>query len=208
MTDTGSHRRSIARFIGGLSIARRRTVRRHEIDTLPCARRLIKKEEASWEKLSAAYCPFSRRPSPGTVGRDPAEVADPLGRADHLRPVHPGLDLHAVHHHQDSPYAPPQPAISCTLSCWPRPPGTPPCFSPPYLMPGDALLDAMARAAHRGVDIRIIMPGMPDKKLVFRMSHSFYPVLLGAGSRSTSIPPASSTPKSASSMTWWARWAP
>lgn len=54
-------------------------------------------------------------------------------------------------------------------------------FFTPYLMPGDALLDALARAAHRGVDVRIIMPGVPDKKLVFRMSHSFYPVLLDAG---------------------------
>lgn len=32
-----------------------------------------------------------------------------------------------------------------------------------------------------GVDVRIIMPGVPDKKLVFRMSHSFYPILLKAG---------------------------
>ena len=54
-------------------------------------------------------------------------------------------------------------------------------FFTPYLMPGDALLDAFVRAAHRGVDVRIIMPGVPDKKVVFRMSHSFYPVLLEAG---------------------------
>ena len=40
---------------------------------------------------------------------------------------------------------------------------------------------AFVRAARRGVDVRIIMPGIPDKKLVFRMSHSFYPVLLDAG---------------------------
>lgn len=54
-------------------------------------------------------------------------------------------------------------------------------FFTPYLMPGDALQEAMARAARRGVDVRIIMPGIPDKKLVFRMSRSFYPVLLDAG---------------------------
>lgn len=54
-------------------------------------------------------------------------------------------------------------------------------FFTPYLMPGDVLLNAMVLAAHRGVDVRIIMPGVPDKKLVFRMSHSFYPVLLEAG---------------------------
>lgn len=54
-------------------------------------------------------------------------------------------------------------------------------FFTPYLMPGDALLDAFSRAARRGVDVRIIMPGVPDKKLVFRMSHSYYGVLLKAG---------------------------
>lgn len=54
-------------------------------------------------------------------------------------------------------------------------------FFTPYLMLGDTLLDAIIRAARRGVDVRIIMPGIPDKKLVFRMSHSFYPVLLEAG---------------------------
>ncbi len=56
-------------------------------------------------------------------------------------------------------------------------------FYTPYLMPGDALTEAFVRAARRGVDVRIIMPGVPDKKLVFRMSRSFYPVLLEAGVR-------------------------
>ena len=54
-------------------------------------------------------------------------------------------------------------------------------FYTPYLMPGNALLDAFVRAARRGVDVRIIMPGIPDKKIIYRMSRSFYPVLLGAG---------------------------
>lgn len=54
-------------------------------------------------------------------------------------------------------------------------------FFTPYLMLGDSLLEAFVRAARRGVDVRVIMPGVPDKKIVFRMSHSFYPVLLEAG---------------------------
>ena len=54
-------------------------------------------------------------------------------------------------------------------------------FFTPYLMPGDVLVDAFVRAAKRGVDVRIIMPGVPDKKVVYRMSRSFYPVLLEAG---------------------------
>ena len=54
-------------------------------------------------------------------------------------------------------------------------------FFTPYLMLGDDLLDAMHAAAQRGVDVRIIMPGIPDKKLIFRMSRSFYQVLLTGG---------------------------
>lgn len=54
-------------------------------------------------------------------------------------------------------------------------------FFTPYLMLADDLMDAMLAAASRGVDVRIIMPGIPDKKLVFRMSRSFYQVLLNGG---------------------------
>lgn len=54
-------------------------------------------------------------------------------------------------------------------------------FYTPYLMLGDALFDAFIRAARRGVDVRIIMPGIPDKKLVYRLSRSYYPDLLKAG---------------------------
>ena len=54
-------------------------------------------------------------------------------------------------------------------------------FYTPYLMLGDALYDAFIRAARRGVDVRIIMPGIPDKKMVFRLSRSYYEDLLKAG---------------------------
>lgn len=54
-------------------------------------------------------------------------------------------------------------------------------FYTPYLLLGDGLLDAFVRAAKRGVDVRIVMPGIPDKKIVFRMSRSYYSVLLEAG---------------------------
>ena len=33
------------------------------------------------------------------------------------------------------------------------------------------------------MDVRIIMPGIPDKKLVYRLSRSFYPVLAASGVR-------------------------
>ncbi|MDO4620243.1 MAG: phospholipase D-like domain-containing protein [Lachnospiraceae bacterium] len=54
-------------------------------------------------------------------------------------------------------------------------------FFTPYLMLGDSLLEAFTKAARRGVDVRIIMPGIPDKKLVYRMSHAFYIPLLESG---------------------------
>jgi cardiolipin synthase len=54
-------------------------------------------------------------------------------------------------------------------------------FFTPYLMLGDALFDAFIRAAKRGVDVRIIMPGIPDKKFVYRLSRSYYKDLLKAG---------------------------
>ena len=54
-------------------------------------------------------------------------------------------------------------------------------FYTPYLLPGDALLSSFLRTARRGVDVRIIMPGIPDKKFIYRMSHSFYRPLLEAG---------------------------
>lgn len=56
-------------------------------------------------------------------------------------------------------------------------------FYTPYLILGDALYDAFIRAARRGVDVRIIMPGIPDKKMVFRLSRSYYEDLIKAGVR-------------------------
>ncbi|MCF0146358.1 MAG: PLDc N-terminal domain-containing protein, partial [Eubacterium sp.] len=47
-------------------------------------------------------------------------------------------------------------------------------FYTPYLILSDSIQDALVRAAQRGVDVRIIMPGIPDKKLVFTMSRSYY----------------------------------
>ena len=48
-------------------------------------------------------------------------------------------------------------------------------------MLGDALLDAFVRAAQRGVDVKIIMPGIPDKKMVYRIGRSYYEELIKAG---------------------------
>jgi cardiolipin synthase len=51
----------------------------------------------------------------------------------------------------------------------------------PYLVPDTVLLSALENAAKNGIDVRIIMPGIPDKKIVYMLSQSFYPVLLKAG---------------------------
>lgn len=54
-------------------------------------------------------------------------------------------------------------------------------FYTPYLIPGDYLLQAFIKAAERGVDVRIIIPGIPDKKAIYRMSRSYYRPLIEAG---------------------------
>ena len=47
----------------------------------------------------------------------------------------------------------------------------------------EEMLDALRNAAKRGVDVRLVLPGIPDKKLVFRLSRSYYLPLLRAGVR-------------------------
>ena len=51
----------------------------------------------------------------------------------------------------------------------------------PYLVISYELQTALELAAKRGVDVRIITPGIPDKPMVFRMTRSFYRPLLEAG---------------------------
>ncbi len=56
-------------------------------------------------------------------------------------------------------------------------------MSTPYLIIDNELCQSIENAALRGVDVRIILPHIPDKKLVFGMTHSFYPRLMAAGVR-------------------------
>ncbi|MCL1842509.1 MAG: cardiolipin synthase [Defluviitaleaceae bacterium] len=51
----------------------------------------------------------------------------------------------------------------------------------PYLIISEKLISALQLAAKRGVDIRLITPGIADKKLVFRLTRSYYRYLLEAG---------------------------
>ena len=54
-------------------------------------------------------------------------------------------------------------------------------ISTPYLVPTYGLLDAMRNAALRGVEVNLIVPGIPDKKLVYSIAQSNFRFLLDAG---------------------------
>lgn len=51
----------------------------------------------------------------------------------------------------------------------------------PYLIIDSELCQSIENAALRGVDVRIIVPHIPDKKLVFGITRSFYHRLMKAG---------------------------
>ncbi len=53
----------------------------------------------------------------------------------------------------------------------------------PYLVPDQELTVALCNAAKSGVDVRIVTPGIPDKKMVFMLTRSHYEPLLTAGVR-------------------------
>lgn len=51
----------------------------------------------------------------------------------------------------------------------------------PYLIIDNELCVSIENAALRGVDVKIIVPHIPDKKMVFNMTRSFYKRLISAG---------------------------
>ncbi len=51
----------------------------------------------------------------------------------------------------------------------------------PYLILDDSMRMALCMAAARGVDVRIVTPGIPDKKTVYRLTRANYPILMKAG---------------------------
>ena len=53
----------------------------------------------------------------------------------------------------------------------------------PYLIIDNELMNTLTFTAKRGVDVRIITPGIPDKKLVWRITRSYYLPLVEAGVR-------------------------
>lgn len=53
----------------------------------------------------------------------------------------------------------------------------------PYLILDSEMENALCYAAQRGVDVRIIMPGKPDKEMAYALAKTYYPALLTAGVR-------------------------
>lgn len=56
-------------------------------------------------------------------------------------------------------------------------------ISTPYLILDDEMILELCLAAKCGVDVRIMTPGIPDKKLVYRVTRSYYPALARGGVR-------------------------
>lgn len=54
-------------------------------------------------------------------------------------------------------------------------------ISTPYLSPDSELLTALINAAKSGITVKIVTPGIPDKKLVFSLTRSYYSSLLAHG---------------------------
>ena len=51
----------------------------------------------------------------------------------------------------------------------------------PYLIPDEEMITALKFAAKRGVDVRMILPGIPDKRTVFAITRSHYQELTDSG---------------------------
>lgn len=56
-------------------------------------------------------------------------------------------------------------------------------ISTPYLIITDEMTRELGLAAKRGVDVRIITPGVPDKRFVYAVTRSYYPQLVQNGVR-------------------------
>lgn len=54
-------------------------------------------------------------------------------------------------------------------------------ISTPYLVPTYQLIDSLRNAALRGVKVHLILPGIPDKKAVYKVAQSNFRYLLDAG---------------------------
>lgn len=53
----------------------------------------------------------------------------------------------------------------------------------PYLIMDNVMMESLKLACKRGVDVRIVTPGIPDKKMVFYMTRCSYKPLMEAGAK-------------------------
>lgn len=53
----------------------------------------------------------------------------------------------------------------------------------PYLIIDNEMMELLCLSAKSGIDVRIVTPGIPDKKAVYMLTKSYYPQLLDAGVR-------------------------
>ena len=53
----------------------------------------------------------------------------------------------------------------------------------PYLILDDEMVMALRTAALKGIDVRIILPGIPDKKVVYQLAKTYFRILKEAGVR-------------------------
>ncbi len=51
----------------------------------------------------------------------------------------------------------------------------------PYLILDNEVITSLCMASRSGVDVRIVCPGIPDKKAIFLVTQSYYPQLIQAG---------------------------
>ncbi len=56
-------------------------------------------------------------------------------------------------------------------------------FVTPYLVLTDEMSRALSLAAERGADVRIVTPGIPDKKITYQLTRSYYAQLVRKGVR-------------------------
>lgn len=64
--------------------------------------------------------------------------------------------------------------ISAKKSIW---------IASPYFIPDEDILSALKVASLSGIDVRILVPKRPDKRIVFYASRSYFPELLEAGAK-------------------------
>ena len=51
----------------------------------------------------------------------------------------------------------------------------------PYLIIDTDMINSLIRASRRGVDIRIVVPGVPDKKMVYALTKLYFKILMNEG---------------------------